>query len=215
MHNLFVVYFVSLYRFRVYLGPSSGGTTVCIQQLVLIVLFRWLSDCSNPTRTTDSHLKGTPSTNCCVHTVVPPDDGPRYAPNPTRATDNHLKRTLSTNCCIHTVAPPDDGPRYAPNPTCPYAELDRSSLCPQIPHPEDPYNYYSPIYAWVFQLVSFPQDSPPKPCIHLFSTPYVLHAPPISFFLTWSGVSKLVNGKYLHPNLEHECRNLYKGLILL
>jgi len=28
--------------FRAYLGPSSGGTTVCIQQLVLI-LFRWLS----------------------------------------------------------------------------------------------------------------------------------------------------------------------------
>jgi len=41
MHNL--VYFVSLYMFRAYLGPSSGGTTVCIQQLVLIILFRWLS----------------------------------------------------------------------------------------------------------------------------------------------------------------------------
>ena len=29
--------------FRAYLGPSSGGTTVCIQQLALIILFRWLS----------------------------------------------------------------------------------------------------------------------------------------------------------------------------
>jgi len=38
MHNLFLVYFVNLYMFRVYLGPSSGGTTVCIQQLVLIVI---------------------------------------------------------------------------------------------------------------------------------------------------------------------------------
>jgi len=28
--------------YRAYLGPSSGGTTVCIQKLVLIVLFRWL-----------------------------------------------------------------------------------------------------------------------------------------------------------------------------
>jgi hypothetical protein len=55
MHNLFLVYFVNLYMFRAYLGSSSGGTNVCIQQLVLIVLFRWLSVVlvgleSNPTR---------------------------------------------------------------------------------------------------------------------------------------------------------------------
>jgi len=42
-HNLFLVYFVNLYMFRAYLGTSSGGTTVCIQQLVLITLFRGLS----------------------------------------------------------------------------------------------------------------------------------------------------------------------------
>ena len=33
------------------------------------------------TRTTDSHLKRTVSTNCCIHTAVPPDDGPRHARN--------------------------------------------------------------------------------------------------------------------------------------
>ena len=38
-----LVYFVNLYMFRTYLGPSSGGTTVCIQHLVLIILLRWLS----------------------------------------------------------------------------------------------------------------------------------------------------------------------------
>jgi len=38
MHNLFLVYLVNLYMFRTYLGPSSGGTAVCIQQLVL---FTW------------------------------------------------------------------------------------------------------------------------------------------------------------------------------
>ena len=85
MHNLFLVYFVNLYMFRAYLGPSSGGTTVCIQKFVLIVLFRWLSVLvgleSNPTRTTDSHLNRILSANCCVHRVVPPDDGPRYARN--------------------------------------------------------------------------------------------------------------------------------------
>jgi len=42
MHNLFLVYFVNFYMFRAYLDPSSGGTTVCIQQLVLIIL---LDDC--------------------------------------------------------------------------------------------------------------------------------------------------------------------------
>ena len=36
---------------------------------------------SNPTKTTDSCLKRIISTNCCIHTVLPPDDGPRYARN--------------------------------------------------------------------------------------------------------------------------------------
>jgi hypothetical protein len=41
------VYIVNLYVLRAYLGPSSGGTTVCIQQLVLIIflddsLLGWL-----------------------------------------------------------------------------------------------------------------------------------------------------------------------------
>jgi len=38
IHNLFSVYFVNLYMFRAYLDPSSRGTTVCIQQLILIIL---------------------------------------------------------------------------------------------------------------------------------------------------------------------------------
>jgi hypothetical protein len=37
IHNLFLVYFVHLYMFRAYPGPSSGGTTLCIQQLILII----------------------------------------------------------------------------------------------------------------------------------------------------------------------------------
>ena len=39
MHNLFLVYFVNIYMFQAYLGPLLGGTTVCIQQLVLTILF--------------------------------------------------------------------------------------------------------------------------------------------------------------------------------
>ena len=71
MHNLFLVYFINLYMFRAYLGLSSGGKTVCS---------------SNPTRKTDSRLKRIISTNCCTHTVVPPDDGSRYARNMYRLT---------------------------------------------------------------------------------------------------------------------------------
>ena len=33
---------------------------------------------------------------------------------------------------------------------------------------------------------SSPQISPLKTCIHLYSTPYALHAPPISLFSIWS-----------------------------
>jgi hypothetical protein len=36
-----------------------------------------------------------------------------------------------------------------------------------------------------FQVVSFPQVSPPKLCMHLSSPPYVLHVLPISVFLIW------------------------------
>jgi len=39
MLNLFLVYFVNLYMFRAYLDPSSRGASVCIQQLVFIILF--------------------------------------------------------------------------------------------------------------------------------------------------------------------------------
>jgi len=42
MYNLFLVYSVNLYLLWAYLGPSWGGTVICIQQLVLIILFRLL-----------------------------------------------------------------------------------------------------------------------------------------------------------------------------
>ena len=65
--------------------------------------------------------------------------------------------------------------------TRPYPETPRSSPYPHILLTEDPSQYYPPIYTWVSQMVSFLQVSPPKPCIHLSSHPYALHAPPISF----------------------------------
>ena len=46
--------------------------------------------------------------------------------------------------------------------TCPYPESDQSSPRSHKPLPEDPSYYYPPIYAWVSQVVSFVQVSPPK-----------------------------------------------------
>ena len=36
--------------------------------------------------------------------------------------------------------------------------------------PENPFQYYLPIYACVFQIVSFSHVTPPKPCICFFTT---------------------------------------------
>ena len=53
---------------------------------LLFFLVDCLLSCSKPTTTTDSHLKRIISTNCCIHTVVPPDDGLRYSRNVQRLT---------------------------------------------------------------------------------------------------------------------------------
>jgi hypothetical protein len=49
-------------------------------------------------RTTDSNLKRTISTNCCIQTVEPPDDGHRYARNMSR-----LTKYTKTKLCIKLV----------------------------------------------------------------------------------------------------------------
>jgi hypothetical protein len=49
--------------------------------------------------------------------------------------------------------------------------------------------------------VSFPQVSPPKPCTHLSLPPYVLHAPPISFF------SILSLARYWVTSTDHSAPN--------
>ena len=49
-------------------------------------------------RTAEGHLKRIISTNCCIRTVVPPDDGPIYARNMYRLT-KYTKNKL----CIKLV----------------------------------------------------------------------------------------------------------------
>ena len=67
------------------------------------------------------------------------------------------------------MEPESSLPRSQVPATCPYPEPDRSRPRPHIPIPEDPSQYYPSIYAWVFQVVSYPQVSLPKPCIRLSS----------------------------------------------
>ena len=74
MHNLFLVFSVNLYMYRAYLGPSSGDKTACIKKIGTY--------CSQmKTRKIDVHLKRIKSTNCYIHKIVRPVDGPRYTRN--------------------------------------------------------------------------------------------------------------------------------------
>ena len=60
--------------------------------------------------------------------------------------------------------------------SCPYPKPDQSNPWLHIPLLEDPVSCYPPIYAQVFQVVSFSQTSPPNP-VCTSPHPYVLHAP--------------------------------------
>ena len=83
--------------------------------------------------------------------------------------------------------PEDSSPHSQVHTACSYPELARSSPYPQIPLPLDPSSYYPSIYTWIFQVVSFPQLTPSKPCIGLSSPSYPLRVPPIlsfSIFIT-------------------------------
>jgi hypothetical protein len=69
----------------------------------------------------------------------------------------------------------------------PQSHIPTNTPCPEparsIPHPHIPFpsQYYSPIYTWVFQVVSFHQVSPPNFCERLSSPPCAVHVPPIIF----------------------------------
>ena len=58
-------------------------------------------------------------------------------------------------------------PVYRSPPPVPILSHINPVYGPPIPLPEYPSSYYPSIYAWVFQVISFPQVSPPKSCIHL------------------------------------------------
>ena len=66
--------------------------------------------------------------------------------------------------------------------TCHYPEPDKSNPGLLIPFLENPFQYYSSIYAYIFQVVSFPHVSPPKLCRHFSYPPYLLLASPVTIF---------------------------------
>ena len=70
--------------------------------------------------------------------------------------------------------------------TCPYPEPRRFSSYSHIPLPQYPPHYYHPIYAWVSQVVSFHQISPPNPVYPspLPSTRYMSRPSHSSRFIT-------------------------------
>jgi hypothetical protein len=60
---------------------------------------------------------------------------------------------------------------------CPYPEPDQPSLSPVPNLSKIHFNIF--FYAWVFQVVTFRQVSPLKPCMHLSSPLYVPHVLPM------------------------------------
>ena len=52
-------------------------------------------------------------------------------------------------------------------------------------------------YTWVFQVVSFHQVFPPKPCIYFSSPPYMPHAPAILV----NSIIRIIFGEEYKPNV--------------
>ena len=74
--------------------------------------------------------------------------------------------------------------------------------------PEGPsYYYYPPIYAWVFQVVSFLHVSPQKSCMYCSSPPYVLHAP--THLILLDLITRIIGEKYRRSLSSSLCSFLH------
>ena len=78
--------------------------------------------------------------------------------------------------------------------TCPCSDPAGSNPYPHISLSEDPSYYFSPIYDWVSQVVSFPQVSPRKPYIHVSSP--IRAACPAYLILIDLITRKVLGGEY-------------------
>jgi hypothetical protein len=102
---------------------------------------------------------------------------------------------------------------------CPFLESYQSSLCPLSPPStlsKINFNTILPSTSGSSKWSFFFQVSAPKPCMHLSSLQYVLHAPPISFFLTWSPVLRILNGNIYVlalPTFRADNKNHFRSMI--
>jgi len=92
--------------------------------------------------------------------------------------------------------------------TCPCSEPDQSSPCPSILLLEDP-----PTYAWVFQVGSFPQVSPTKPCMHLCpSTSTRPHTCCMSHLILLQLITRMLSGEK-YRSLRSSLRSFLHTLV--
>jgi len=71
---------------------------------------------------------------------------------------------------------------------------------------------YPPIYVWVFEVVSFPQVSQPKPCIHL-SSPAIRATCPVQLILLDLLTQTILGEEYISL-ISSLCSFLYSFVTL-
>ena len=76
--------------------------------------------------------------------------------------------------------------------TIPYPESDQASPCPSIPFPEDPSQYYPSVYAWFFQVASFPWFSHQNPVYTLLSP---IHATRLAHCILLDLITRIIFGE--------------------
>ena len=99
----------------------------------------------------------------------------------TNSTDQSLSWQANTcpsnsQAVLHVMEPDGSLPCLQQPADSLYPETGKSSSCPPILFLYDQFQYYPPIYAYVFQVVSFLQISQPKPSMY-FCPPHTCHMP--------------------------------------
>jgi hypothetical protein len=98
----------------------------------------------------------------------------------------YLLTELSPSWGAANCTPEGSIPCSQESSTGPYPEPYQSNPHHPILPLKVPFWYCSPTYVLVFPMVSFLLAFPPISYMHSSSPPFVLHAPRISSFLTWS-----------------------------